>query len=155
MLVIMDNLNTAIGNSVIKPMESPKVQSNNKGGLILLIVFFAVILGVGTGFGITKANGGVQIGGPVGGKINSKNTVGVNDSKTFKDSAEGKLVKGGIDGEGTHHLERTGGESQNVYLTSSIVDLDQFVGKKVKVFGQTFASQHAGWLMDVGKVETK
>lgn len=161
MLAIMDNLNTATGvnninngSSVIKPMEAPKLKSNNKGGLILLIVFFAVILGVGTGYGVTRAKG-VSLGGPVGGKINSKNTVGVNDSKTFKDSATGKLVKGGIDGEGTHHLERTGGESQNVYLTSSIVDLDQFVGKRVKVYGQTFASQHAGWLMDVGKVETK
>jgi hypothetical protein len=33
------------------------------------------------------------------------------------------------------------------------VDLDKYVGKKVKVFGQTLAAQKAAWLMDVGRVE--
>ena len=79
--------------------------------------------------------------------------VGISDEKTFRDSAEGKLVRGGINGEGSHHLERPGGESQNVYLTSSVIDLDLFVGHKVKVWGETFAAQKAGWLMDVGKLE--
>lgn len=65
------------------------------------------------------------------------------------------MVAGGVDGEGTHHLVRPGGDSQNVYLTSSVVDLNQFVGKTVKVFGQTFATQTAGWFMDVGRVELK
>jgi hypothetical protein len=41
----------------------------------------------------------------------------------------------------------------NVYLTSSTVDLSPFVGKKVRVWGQTFTGQKAGWLMDVGLVE--
>jgi hypothetical protein len=27
------------------------------------------------------------------------------------------------------------------------------VGKKVRVYGQTFAGQKAGWLMDVGYIE--
>jgi hypothetical protein len=73
--------------------------------------------------------------------------------KNFKDQAEGTLKEGGIDGEGNFHLERPGGESQNVYLTSSTVDLSLYVGKKVRVYGQTFAGQKAGWLMDVGLVE--
>ena len=75
------------------------------------------------------------------------------DGKTFKDSAEGELVAGGVDGEGTHQLKRPGGESQTVALTSSVLDLSKFEGKKVKVWGETFAAQTAGWLMDVGKVE--
>lgn len=79
--------------------------------------------------------------------------VGSNDTTTFKDTAEGVLQQGGIDGEGQFHLVRPGGDSQNVYMTSSIVDLSQFVGKKVKVNGQTQKAQHAGWLMDVGRVE--
>jgi len=75
------------------------------------------------------------------------------DSKTFKDSAEGTLSAGGVDGEGTHQLKRPGGESQTVALTSSVLDLSKFEGKQVKVWGETFAAQTAGWLMDVGKVE--
>jgi len=78
---------------------------------------------------------------------------GVVDKKIFKDKAEGILKEGGIDGEGNFHLERTGGPSQNVYLTSSTVDLSSYLGKKVRVYGQTFAGQKAGWLMDVGYIE--
>lgn len=79
--------------------------------------------------------------------------VGIEDPETFRDTAEGVLEEGGIDGEGTHHLVREGGPSQNVYLTSSIVDLDGFVGRKVQVWGETFAGQKAGWLMDVGRLK--
>lgn len=80
-------------------------------------------------------------------------TEGIMDKKKFPDKAEGKLVEGGIDGEGSFHLVRSGGESQNVYLTSSIIDLSKYIGKKVRVWGQTFSGQKAGWLMDVGYVE--
>ena len=79
--------------------------------------------------------------------------MGSNDTKTFKDIAEGDLKTGGIDGEGQFHLQRPGGESQNVYLTSSIVDLSAYVGKKVKIWGETHKAQHAGWLMDVGRLK--
>ena len=75
------------------------------------------------------------------------------DEKSFTDSAEGSLTAGGIDGEGSHHLVRPGGDSQNVYLTSSIIDLDQFVGHSVKIWGETFQAQQAGWLMDVGRLQ--
>lgn len=78
---------------------------------------------------------------------------GIADKSTFKDQAEGILRNGGIDGEGNFHLERPGGASQNVYLTSTTVDLTKFIGKKVRVWGQTFEAQKAGWLMDVGLVE--
>lgn len=139
-------------NQIIKPMETPKVKPEGKGGLILVVIFFAVVLGVASGLGIAKLKGGNEV---VGEKIQTAKEVGIKDEKTFSDSATGKLVKGGIDGEGTHHLERVGGASQNVYLNSSVVDLDQFVGKKVKVYGQTNAAKTAGWLMDVGRVEIK
>lgn len=79
--------------------------------------------------------------------------VGSPDSKTFRDTAEGVLEVGSINGEGTHRLVRSGGESQTVYLTSSVLDLNQFIGKKVRVWGETFAAKKAGWLMDVGKIE--
>lgn len=77
-------------------------------------------------------------------------------SQTFRDEAEGSIEKNNdLDkyAQGTHKLIRPGGESQTAYLTSSVLDLDEFVGKKVKVFGETFGSSQVGWLMDVGKVE--
>ena len=81
-------------------------------------------------------------------------SAGIIDKKTFKDKAEGILKEGGIEGEGNFHLERPGGLSQNVYLTSSTVDLMPYIGRKLRVWGQTFTGQKAGWLMDVGLVET-
>ena len=77
-------------------------------------------------------------------------------AQTFRDEAEGTIEKNDkLDkyAQGTHMLIRPGGESQTAYLTSSVLDLDEYVGKKVKVFGETFGSSQVGWLMDVGKVE--
>ena len=77
-------------------------------------------------------------------------------AQTFRDEAEGTVEKNeDLDkyAQGTHKLLRPGGESQTAYLTSSVLDLDDYVGKKVKVFGETFGSSQVGWLMDVGKVE--
>lgn len=123
------------------------------------IVFLVIVsfLGIGSGYFLAK---NVKTLGPINvSKLGtstspSKGTVvGSNDLKTFKDITEGVLENGGIDGEGQFHLRRPGGESQNVYLTSSIVDLSGFVGQKIKVWGETQKAQKAGWLMDAGRVE--
>jgi len=76
-----------------------------------------------------------------------------NLSKTFADSAVGVIKSGGVNGEGTHTLERPGGVTQNAALTSSVVDLDLFVGKQVEVKGETNKSNKAAWLMDVGSIK--
>lgn len=79
-------------------------------------------------------------------------------NQTFKDQAEGVIEKNDNPDKyanGTHKLIRPGGDSQTAYLTSTVLDLDQYVGKKVKVFGETFGSSQVGWLMDVGKVEVQ
>jgi len=73
--------------------------------------------------------------------------------KTFTDTATGTLVKGGINGEGTHTLQREGGKSQYAALTSSTADLDLFVGKKVEIKGETNSSNKAGWFLDVGIIK--
>jgi hypothetical protein len=78
---------------------------------------------------------------------------GSDDQDRFKDISEGVVAEGGIDGEGTHHLVRPGGASQTVYLTSSVVDLDLFIGHKVQLRGETFSAQKAAWFMDVGSVK--
>ncbi len=139
--------------NVIKNINGEKVQKTWSLPGLLLFVAVAIILGAGVGFAISKISGTKQTTSPVTGSIASGTKVGVTDKKTFKDKAEGILREGGIDGEGNFHLERIGGESQNVYLTSTTVDLSQFIGKKVRVWGETFSGQKAGWLMDVGLVE--
>lgn len=123
--------------------------------LVLTLIIVAV-LGIGTGYMLRLGSVGNSVfpgGGVMGGSAQKGKTYGSNDTKTYKDVAEGVLEEGGIEGEGQYHLVRPGGESQNVYLTSSTVDLAQFQKKKVKVWGQTQDAQKAGWLMDVGRVE--
>lgn len=126
-----------------------------------VLALVAVIAGVGTGWGATRLQGKTSLPGqgpqPIQqvatGTVKAGDVFGVADEKTFKDAAEGYLEAGGLDGEGSHKLVRTGGDSQTVYLTSSVTDLDKFVGMEVKVWGETFAGQKAGWLMDVGRVQ--
>lgn len=130
--------------------KNSKLSFSPKIAAIFLIV---VALGIGTGF-IFSRTAGTTISQPAdSSSITVGKSFGSNDKKTFNDEVEGELAKGGIEGEGQFHLVRPGGESQNVYLTSSIVDLSLFEGKKVKVWGQTQKAQYAGWLMDVGRVE--
>lgn len=123
---------------------------------LIIITLIVGVLGAGSGFLIargTQNQSATKTGVNKGSEITKGTALGSNDTKTFKDTAEGQLKEGGIDGEGQYHLERPGGESQNVYLTSSAVDLSLLVGRKVKVWGETFSAEKAGWLMDVGRVE--
>ncbi len=76
-----------------------------------------------------------------------------NSSAEFTDAAIGTIEAGSINGVGTHILEREGGATQRASLTSSTVDLDLFVGRKVEIKGQTNASNKTGWFLDVGTVK--
>lgn len=116
-----------------------------------VFIALAVVLGIAVGFGAGKLKKNTSQSNVSNAK--AEKTVGIADKKTFKDKAEGVLKEGGIDGEGNFHLERPGGTSQNVYLTSTTVDLSKYIGKKVRVWGETFSAEKAGWLMDVGLVE--
>lgn len=146
---------------LLKSFEE-KSQEKEKGGemskgMMFFISFIVVVWGFMTGFILARNRGRLfpqKLQRTVGEEgVKKGMVVGVLDERTFRDTTEGKLEEGGINGEGSHHLVRPGGESQNVYLTSSIVDLDQFVDHEVKVWGETFSAQKAGWLMDVGKLE--
>lgn len=119
------------------------------GGVFVVLV----LLGVGTGYLLSRSTAGIALPGQSAGYVKTEKVAGVTDTKTFKDSAEGTIQKGGIDGEGTHKLVRQGGDSQTAYLVSSVINLDDYEGKHVKVWGETFAAQKAAWLMDVGKIE--
>lgn len=121
------------------------------------IIAVVILVGVGIGYIIVpKGGSGSTVSTTTlkaGAEIEKGTTVGSDDTKTFKDKTEGILEEGGIEGEGQYHLVRPGGDSQNVYLTSSIIDLSPFIKKKIRVWGQTNSAKKAGWLMDVGRVE--
>lgn len=137
-------------------MDQPVVIPQTKTSPKLIIVgVIVVILGLVSGYFLSKSSPKkvLNVDSTTNSAVDSANIVGSSDTKTFSDVATGKLEKGGIKGEGTHHLTRPGGISQTVYLVSSIVDLDQFDGKQVEVNGQTLKGRQAGWLMDVGRVK--
>ncbi len=147
----------ASASPVMQPMAPAK--RGISGAKVFLVLLLMVILGVGAGYGASfvSATTGTSLvpsalnpNAPAKGKV-----FGSGDTSVFKDTAEGQMQNGGIDGDGEYHLVRPGGSSQYVYLTSSTLDLSQFVGQKIKIWGQTQAAQHAGWLMDVGKVEVE
>ena len=138
-----------------KPENVSSVFTKN----LFIFLIVAIVLGGITGYALSTNNKGGSSGSALtsgtveSSQITKGTIVGSNDTKTFKDIATGTLKNGGINGEGQFHLVRTGGESQNVYVTSSSVDLSKFLDKKIKVWGQTQTAQYAGWLMDVGRVE--
>jgi hypothetical protein len=134
---------------IMRPVESVKT---NKMWMYIVGAFLVVVLGVGGAWLISSK---VINKGPVaapGAKVTSTEA-GILDPKIKYDNATGVIKNGGTGNEGTHHLDREGGVSQTVYLTSSVIDLSSFDGKKVQVWGQTLASKKAGWLMDVAKVQ--
>ncbi len=123
--------------------------------LLSTVIVIALVLGVITGAVLAKGGGsGIQ----------SQLTLpdappksAEQDNRTFRDFAEGTVElkptpkKPTEYTEGTHLLKRDG--AVPVALTSSVVDLAQYEGKKVKVYGETQKAIKEGWLMDVGKVE--
>ncbi len=125
-------------------------------------VALAVILGVLSGWGLTQLRSqkttsskskGAIVAQPSGGEVKIGQTYGQKDG-AFKDTAVGVLAKNDEkNSEGTHKLLRDGGPSQTVYLTSSVLDLDQFLGHKIQVWGETFSSRKVAWLMDVGRIK--
>lgn len=154
------------------PTSSPMLDENRAMGqnqdlmskkskkIFLLICLVAIGAGTLTGFGAYKLkakNGSGQMVENVtiddANKIKNGDVFGVQDKDTFADSAIGYVELGGVEGEGSHKLLREGGESQTVALTSSVVDLDKLVGAEVKLYGETFKAEKAGWFMDVGRVE--
>lgn len=139
-------------SALIKRLQVP----SNPIKLLIGIIAVTVTLGILTGYSLStkgKSNfgsAGLNVGAP---------KTAQQDSRTFKDFAEGTLKARPQPSdpseyvEGTHFLERPG--AVPVALTSSVVDLSQYEGKKVKVFGETQKALKEGWLMDVGKVEVE
>lgn len=143
-------------------LEDPKPMPPAKNKLTLPLVILGIILGVGTGYYIALSrlqSSGVDTSTSSTQTLTSSTNIKVGDvfgsadEKTFRDTAEGILQPGGIDGEGSHHIERGANKSQWVYVTSSVVDLDLVAGTRVQVWGETNQGKKAGWLMDVGRLK--
>ena len=152
--------NTDIKNPKDQKQPSLIRITSQKGKLTKVIPVFiiALIIAAGVFSGLVLASRNKSTTSDKGALEEEKLSSQVKESlaQTFRDEAEGVIQKNDtLDkyAQGTHKLIRPGGESQTAYLTSSVLDLDEFVGKQVKVFGETFGSSQVGWLMDVGKVE--
>jgi hypothetical protein len=156
-------------------MDIPNLSSNpstsptqNSSPISLTIVGICLVLALVMGFGasrifpFTKPNDKLVVPGQQQAisteDIKDKADIQVaklygDTATSFKDSATGTIEKGSINGVGTHILNREGGVTQRASLTSSVVDLDLFVGRKVEVKGETNASNKTAWLLDVGSVK--
>lgn len=130
-------------------------KGNGMGKKQILLFLVVVLLGGFTGFAFASQKSDVV-------NVTDKTDIsslpvgtvfGSDDEKEFDTTAEGLLKPGGVEGEGSHHLERPGGASQTVYLTSSVLDLSELEGRTVKVWGKTYDAQTAGWFMDVGRAQ--
>ena len=141
------------GKKLIHDLDSQDRQKSYTSLQLFSFLAVAVCAGLIVGFIFSFAKKAVTKDTKESKSTKVEKTAGIADKRIFKDKAQGVLKEGGTDGEGNFHLERPGGESQNVYLTSSTVDLSQYIGKKVRVWGETFTAEKAGWLMDVGLVE--
>lgn len=123
--------------------------------IFVSVLVVAVVAGIGTGYVLAHGDKKGNIVVPL---VQEQPKSAQQDNQTFKDFAEGTITKKPVDknsdyGEGTHLLVRD--KAVPVALTSSVVDLSQYEGKKVKVYGETQKAIKEGWLMDVGKVEVE
>lgn len=130
-------------------------------------VLIVLILGITAGFWFsriapkqisnnansTKANGVISAENIKSSKELQVGKVYGDTAKNFTDTATGVIEQGNINGEGTHILNREGGATQRASLTSSVVDLDLFVDKKVEIKGETNTSNKTAWLLDVGTIK--
>lgn len=146
----MENSPSAEEKTITKPL----FDTADPVKLLSGVVVISVVLGAITGYILANKDSGRQAApGLVGGTPQTAQQ----DAKTFRDFAEGVIKPKPEPSdpaeyvEGTHFLERAG--AVPVALTSSVVDLSKYEGKKVKVFGETQKAIKEGWLMDVGKVE--
>lgn len=161
----MDIPNLAQTKEPTNPVSQTSKKSDNSKTVIAIVL----ILGLVSGFWISRFFPLKQSNNSIIESITQSDVTSADDiksesdlvvgtaygdtAKTFKDSATGTIEKGGVNGEGTHTLNREGGKTQRAALTSSVLDLDLFVNKKVEIKGETNASSKAGWFLDVGVVK--
>lgn len=129
--------------------------SSNLNKIFITIIVVALVGGITTGYVLASSGGKKFISSSPATKDSPKHPS--QDKKTFRDFAEGVLEKKPEEknpsdySEGTHILIRE--NAVPVALTSSVIDLSKYEGKKIKVYGETQKAIKEGWLMDVGMIE--
>lgn len=138
------------------PGDERNEMKSSKKIIPIILIILMIGAGIFTGYLISgkKRSSSISSGGEIPkGQLVKGKEFGAKDTSSFKDTAMGVVEQNSAGGEGTHRLIREGGPSQTVYMISSVLDLDQFVGLKIQVWGETFKGQKAGWLMDIGRVK--
>ena len=140
-----------------------KIEPKNRKWIYPLIAVVVILAGVGTG-SMLSGTGNASMGtvtsekGTTGSDVDTASLTegeGQEGMDTLeKEGPIGVLREGGSEsGEGTHRLERGLGPEKDVYILSTVLTLDNFVGKKVQVWGQDLGAKKVGWLMDVIRVK--
>lgn len=127
-------------------------ETNSTKMKTIAIGLVVVLIGVGTGYLLSGANAKNGEPAPTANIAENSKTAPVDDSSLSAPEV-GVLHEGGIEGEGTHYLDRGTGKENYIYLLSTVLNLDSFVGKKVEIRGHTLGAENAGWLMDVGRIK--
>ncbi len=146
----MPDIQTQETDTITKPLST----GFGINRIVVIALTSSIILGGLTGYIMASKPRG---SGVVSNLPGQQPKTASQDTRTFRDFAEGTIkVKPQPKNstqytEGTHILEREG--QVPVTLTSSVVDLSKYEGKKVKVQGETQKALQSGWLMDVGKIE--
>lgn len=154
------NQNLVTGEPLVKQMDAQ--EGTKKPILMILLAALVILLGVGSGYLLVMtvatpkpSKTRATLPGEKG-KVKKGQTFGIDNPEVYRDQATGVLKRNdkSFTDEGSHVLIRDENRpNQNAYLTSTVLDLDLFVDREVEVWGETFAAQKAGWLMDVGKVK--
>ncbi len=151
----MENIEGAIpeqsskASDILKPLISKFGDLNR---IFVAVLGLAIVLGAITGYSMVGKSGNGSIKLPTESPKSA-----IQDTRTFRDFAEGTLrarpapKNPGDYVEGSHLLVRDGVDP--VALTSSVVDLSRYEGKKVKVYGETQKALKEGWFLAVGRVE--
>ncbi len=119
--------------------------------LLVISVTSIVLLGSGLGLLISRKNLPKVEGIATQQLIKTNKQAGVKDCKG--DQATGTLEKTSGKEQGTHKLIRDGGPSQTIYMVSSVIDLEEYVGKKMDICGDTQKLQGVSWFMDVTQIK--
>lgn len=132
--------------SVVKKMESNKDKS-----VIISTVVLAMVLGIGSGMGLYNSDIFASNSNATEEQITENENIDVDESM-LQEQVFGTLNEGGVNGEGTHHIET---EQGKVALLSTSIYLDPFAGKQVTVWGLSVGSPNVDWLIDVAKIKVQ
>jgi hypothetical protein len=150
---------TPATTEVVKQFNQSSSGSFFKDIMLPAVVIIVIIMaGAYTGYRLANgkaSSGSLTLSNGLSVVTSNKKEVGSTNTDIFKDTATGRIEVNDSKTvpEGTHKLVRPHGTTQTAYLTSTVLDLSEFEGKCVEVWGKTDTARKAGWLMDIGRVK--